>query len=274
MIDNFDLIQAKESDRKSPDTLWGVLSQGLSVGSREPILISNVKDVENLSVTEILRIGGPDKAAMALSISISPPQFQPEANLPGFPNINIQGVSSFNEIDLASGNFVFGDLTALVEWGVGGIQNMVEVDIANGIHLCLSASFVRMRAKAVQIVGGANSGGVLNIGAFVSPGFDRSIALPTLTKNFPNGLGIAAVTPAIAIPRYARIVNMTCLCNSLQFRFWRDAARTQSVSVFTCVSLAGTNQPGQIPNGAYFMDVNNASGAVAGPLSLIFGLAI
>jgi len=262
----------RDADNES-QTAFGALSQGKTVGKRAPLLVGNVKDQITLSPTNLLTVEGPDDVSMGMCLTLSPPQFVPESLLPGFPNIDVQAIKGFLDVDLTSGVFPQSDLTALLEWGSGGVQNSAEIDMMNGAIVNLHGSYLRVRGKTVQGTGGLNTGGVYQLAACVSPGAGQDSTC-TLTKNFAGGLAIAAATPNILVPRFARYVTMVCQVNSLQLRFWRDANRTILVGSYSMPGVAGTPTLATIPNGAYYMDANNASGAVAGALSLIFHLCL
>lgn len=263
--------------RRNPDprTLFAMLGNGKTLGKRAPLLISNVKDATALSPTNLLEVNGPDDAAMPMVLTIAPPKFIRETSILGFPNIDVQGVNGFQAFSTLSAAFPNSDLTALIEWGTGGVSQSAEVDIINGAVVNLHASFVRVRVKATQINGGAGTGGVYEVGAFLSPGEGKSYHPNTLTKNFAAGLAIGANTGAVVIPSFARSMNMVCQIGSVQCRYWRDFNRTVLVSAYTIFGTGGVNTKSPIPNGAAVVDFQNPGAAASiGGLSMIFELMI
>lgn len=275
LSDDFPNNRRGASGESNPISLFGRLSNGKTVGKRAPILISNVKDDTALSPTNLLEVSGPDDAAMPMVLTLSPPKFLKEASISGFPNINPQSVNGFQWVDASSAAFPVVDTAALIEWGTGGVNHSAEVDFGTGAMINLHASYVRVRAKATQIGGGANTGAVYELGAFLSPGEGKSYHPATLTRNFPAGLAIAANTGAMVIPNFARSISMVCQTTSLQIRFWRDFSRTVLVGTYTIFGINPGGQKANIPNGAAVCDFNNATGvATVGGLSVIYELCL
>ena len=264
------------SGRDDPRTLFQALSSGKTIGKRGPILITATKDETTICPTNLLDVNGGDEYAIPLCVTLGAPRVLPSVQIPGFPNVDIQSVNGYagNEL-LNTGALPWPDFKATIEWGTGGVQHSADIDIGNGAVVNLQASFVRVRARGTQIIGGVSAGAVYELSASVSPGQAKSSNSNTLTFNFPAGLAIAGNTGVIAVPRFAKTVGMNCGVTALSVRFWRDANRTSFVSSGQLIGTAGSpNFQIPIPNGAYFFDLNNATGAATPALSAICYLSI
>ena len=194
---------------------WTRLSNGQPLGKRVVVLYPGFDPAAGpigsaVSATSIFQVQGQNQDCAQLCVSIAPPRIIPvdPTTLPG----DLQNQSG--EVDAQSlinlGNFpglgtAFGWTQPIVEieWGAGGVQNRVEVDVGQGAVVNVSGSFVRARAIFDNLPGNAAA---YVIAANISPGFHSGV--PARRSLVYLSADANVETAPQAIPRYAKTVTI------------------------------------------------------------------
>lgn len=250
---------------------WERLSAGRTIGKSVNVLYIDSLTANDRAPQNMLEIRGEDWQALQLSLLLSPPKFAAKGSFTQNTVANVQGFQDYRDL---VGNIVVGlaNPGVIVEWGIGGISNKVEVDIATGCQLNLGgASFVRVQAFVERGAVGATDL-IYNLSGFINPGQCKSVGA---TKTVPVGLVLNGNDSAVkAIPKFARGVTI-------------QSAQQWVGEVIFCATGDGTSILGDalfsfnmansgyipIPNGAYFFFIRS-SAPIGNGFSAIFDLAL
>lgn len=265
------------SNGQGPVNDWQRLTRGRTVGKSTNVYFSEVNVSPPIN---LLEIGGVDDDAMQLSITLAPPRVLAGTFAGNVENTQgpfyLNGLS--NDESAARAN-----PGAVVEWGIGGVQNRAEVDIANGACINIAGSFVRVRPFVDRILGLAVAmpNMLWQVSAFAGPSQPRSSA----TRTIQIGTLADTVQSALfSVPPYARKVYLagtpdviTGAAPVMTIQFWRGSngagAGFQPVAQF----LFAYNSPMAIPvpNGAYYFTVlSGFSGTAFNQVQAVFELGI
>lgn len=272
-------------------TPWQVLVQGKTVGKRAIALFDSANVAQAPSMTDILTIGADDdRNAHQLCLTLSPPQVVTDwTAIQAAPDK--QGVSGEVEnLNMSSGStFAWGNVLAILDWGIGGIANQAVVDFSNGLCVNLCASYLRVRAVVDRFEFGAleplPSRAAYVFRAFVGPGYPKSNNAQR-TVRIQVGDGQDATSGWFQLPAFAKDVTVlgvqktagispsanqfSCL---LQFANAPAAANVQSQLVFD------QDNPIRIPvpNDSPWFRIVNTTTAVPASVThaqVVFNLAI
>ncbi len=298
----------------TPQTLFGRLAAGRTVGKKINILLQQDLTVDGTSVN-MFELKGADEDAQNLHLCIQPPRVKPIGGtgqltqaeaIAAVQQQNVSGTYLNSSADIANQVFTWTPVIATLEWGVGGVSNgEVEVDISNGLNVNLSASFLRIGASfdplALLFDGLAGTQAIYELGAFVGPGWakptsaQRTIPMPAVP---PLGGANNGSSPIYAIPRYAKSLRMV--------NAWQLAVPGLPIPGWICQVLfysnIGTNTLNTInpdpignqclpvgaatiadngaldsipiPNGAYYFSIFNQTSGVTLQPTVIVDLAI
>jgi hypothetical protein len=262
----------------SPSTPWARLCKGQPLGKKTVVKFSAGPQPSPVS---ILQVQGDDADAQNITVTLSPPQVIPLA-FASIPD-NIQGMSGeqTNAEILNLGNFPglahplnWPEIYGILEWGCGGTQERVEIDLLNGLTANLCASFVRLRAvignttTLVNTSGYISTPGAYVLSAFIGPGWTRpGNAQRTI---YVGALGAGGESDTFAVPRFAKRVTVFSgdfatapEITIATIRFWgRADAGVGKPCLGNFLFTGNSFQPVNIPNGAmYFSILSGMSGA-------------
>jgi hypothetical protein len=189
VIEDFDFSKGGSSSAPTPKTLFGLLSEGRTIGKRIKIVAPESipgESYRRAGDQNILQVGSSDNAAQQLCITIIPPGVIPQSQFPGgvLPSANSSAIDSasgdrdnyslYTSPDPAN-DFKWTNSEILVEWGIGGVQSKVECDVLNGLVLNICASWVRVSAFLDAVNSGNGVSGCVDfLGAYVGPGFPKA----------------------------------------------------------------------------------------------------
>lgn len=252
---------------------WKHFSRGKTLGKRVGVaFIPGMNSISPNNMFEIRAIN--DDNAMALSVSLSPPQVNISALNQALAN-NISGTQTNQQQNFLG--FAYANPFARIEWGIGGILNQCDVDIYNGAAIIINASFVRIGAFVVEPnVAVPNAG--YQIAAFIGPGHGKFLGAQRTIQCPSPFPAVGAESVTLAVPLFARRVRLSGAMAgvgaafSARIRFYRDRAGTLPVAEYLFTDASP--QSVFIPNGAYYFRFVGATGPVYGDINAIFDLAI
>ena len=195
----------------TPDQLseWGRLSRGQALGKTAVIAnVSTEDSPTNLPAPiSLLQIQGKDQDALNLSLVLAPPKIMTISAPQGAGNWqNLSGFKTIQELPVGDLNPSWPEISAIVEWGIGGISQKAIVDFHNGAPVNLAASYVRVWGQ-IETIGSLEPPDLVawQIGASVSRGFTRGIgARRTMSGDcLANSPG-----DVLAVPAFARRVRL------------------------------------------------------------------
>lgn len=233
---------------------WQALSQGRTIGKTVDIAANAAGFSVSLPILEVSAVDATD--GIQLGVVIAPPQTATRGAFSG--NVPLSFSSQYGGGGNTVTDFIFPSVQAIVEWGMGGSNNMALVDIANGASLNLMASqFVRVGIQALTLPSPATA---MRYSAFVGPGLPRSSAKKTVLYA-GGGVGAGVEGATCAVPPFAsRVIAMgdagagVVFVGSIRFYMGRTAAGVGQI----CVAeyLFAANAPNQmwcpVPEGAMF----------------------
>lgn len=262
----------------SQDLSWKNLSRGRGIGKKTIISFDNT--VGQASPVDMLSVSSPsDVDTMQLAICLSTPRFIPRPAGGYPPNIDPQNLSGSidNDDALQAGiATIWGNVSAILEWGSGGVGQKAILDFCNGTCVKISASYVRLRG-VIETVDESLSAMAYELSAFISPGSPKDIAAqrtinlgqwdkdqesdPYSVPSFARRVFLAGISAAPASPPFAGVI-----------RFWRDAACTTGfVAEYAFTNASFAYVP--IPAGAYYFTMINTVDNFT-HVSAVFDLAI
>ena len=309
------IVNFEEESELCMSERWERLTDGKPLGKRIIIPVpSSALSAADVGAVDLFTLNGKDRDACQIAVTLLPPQAVSVAEMNGgvFP-ADIQSISgqryypAFATVLPGPGtNFQAVPAIARIEWGIGGLQSVAEVDFSNGVVINLTASFVRITGW-IDLQGRAYVvGAAIVLGAFVGPGYPRSpgaqrtyyvpgiaagpAGFPTFRYG-PNGPvtsgyslgpiagGLAAVYPVPSFGKQAMIFTYdpnvvaptTVNTFDADLIFYRDVFASMRMGSFRVTNdRAG---PILIPNGAAYWSIQN-NVATTQELSVIFDLSI
>lgn len=317
---DFESILREPHKKQSPkNSGWAELTLGKTIGKRVNIAVPSSLVLTRSASLNLFEIGnGSDRNALPLSVTLAQPKLIPATKLPGgvIPAdntiINNATGERANQEFLGDSFAVDGEITwipavALIEWGIGGVQNQAEVDWVNGMTANLSASFIRVSAFIDNVNNGIFNfnAGIVSLQAFVGPGnVNRGIAAQRtisvgLVNNGPPNAATRAGFPSVGfgpneatyhpslfpVPPMAKQVTLEAITSNLGGTFsnvdWSAQIlfyRTTLNSVFAAARFTNNQrEPVPVPNGAQFFTVQNDGNDAAHIIfdcNAVFDLAI
>jgi hypothetical protein len=220
---------SKDSSLFPSDFAW--LAQGRSLGKKVQLLIDpdDSGDLLNPPNVNVLELQGPDEAAMNVQLTINPPLI---IDVPT-PAITLARAKALVDQQAASGSIdnlanellvpTFGAISytpmiAILDWGIGGVAvKGVEVDIANGLNINLTCSFLRVNVASDPFIiytdTDVGSAAIYELAAFVGPGYPkRNNAQRTIylgRMGIPETLPLfPAISSVVPIPKFATRVSL------------------------------------------------------------------
>lgn len=245
-----------------PVSEWGMLARGQTLGKRINIGYAGISIIGDATPSlNMFEVKGADEYALQLSVQLSPPRVFPNGSPPAAQLQNASGtVDNIQAFDQGLG-IGWAEPFAIVEWGIGGVSNRCEADILNGLHLNVSASWLRIGA-AIQSPEALTTTTAYEISAFVGPGRPKdNNAQRSIQVNGAAG-GVGSQSAAFPIPRYAKRVYLMG-CNAAfdvyvgKLRFWRETALGAGAELGEYIFAGNSPSPLPIPNGAYYFTVVN-----------------
>lgn len=261
-----------------PISEWGMLARGQTLGKRAILRAIGggfgPPSGEQTSPVDIFTISAPDEYALNLSVTLSTPQWFPDGS--PIPD-NVQNASgSYDNITglagvAAADTPLLSPATALLEWGIGGTSNFVEVDYINGSVVNLTASWVRLKAMILD----PGSTSLWLFAANIGPGKPKDI---NAQKTIGVGPLLGANSSGVrVIPRFAKrvylsgsVVSPNIFVGLLQIH--KDSNLLNPIS--TLLFNSNEHNPAPIPNGAYYFTAQNQSGVDAINVKAVFELGI
>lgn len=284
--DGFDLN--KEFDPNIFDPFQALI-RGQTIGKKAvvPLIGGGVQDV--ISAVTLLNIQSTDFYARQLCLTLQSPRFIANDVVTALITAgNVQGLSGEydNQVN-GFPNFVIGNPSAIIEWGIGGTNDRVEVDFSNGLCVNFQASFLRVTCKMDTLGITEETDDVAYVlSAFIGPGnakasnAQRSVSCGSFTDvGFSN---------LFAVPKYAKSVTLegvqaigTVPGMTERFSGTIQFFRANAVSTDSMISESffdeSTHYPVNVPNGAIFFRVQNLTTTHATSLTrvtAIFDLSI
>lgn len=255
-----------------PPTEWGQLAAGKTLGKRITIPYNRLLPGESTSFLNMAEISGDDEDALQLSISLSPPTV-----FSGGIPANLQNASGQQDNIELPATVVFARPVANIDWGIGGVSHRATVDIVNGSHVEIAASWLRI-SGAIESPTGLTTTTAYVLGAFIGPGHGR----PTSAQRTMNCVLPEVVSTRSSIQPIPRFAKNVILGGHVAFGnvmvadiiFFLDNVAGSDVARYTWT--ANNPLPIPIPGGAMFWAVQSDQfgGASPGPLYAIFGLNI
>lgn len=300
MPDDFPTHPTRGPGAKRPDTNFGFLARGKTLGKRSVVgynPATSATQAQSSSV-DILKIQGEDDHAHQLCLTLSTPQVMVAPfpfNVSTFPDPQSlsDGQDSIDLLNTIAGvggqsflagtvapeqDLSFANPIAIVEWGVGGCFNRVEADIHQGLCLSLTASWLRVRAYVDLSEEGTANAMFYILGANVGPGYPKPNNAQR-TVNCGLSVPIGTESQVYIVPRFAKSV-LLCGANNAHdtfvgtIRFWRSVGASVDGFIVADYLFTG-NQPAMVPvpNGAYYFSILSG---IAGPNrhQAIFELAV
>jgi len=263
---------ARGNPTATRDTDWGMLCRGKTLGKRVNIDFVFAGIAAQTNFINILEVKGEDEFALPLSLQISPPRIF--RNGPP-PAANLQNASGTEDnVELLGSSISFANPFVRVEWGIGGISNLVECDCLNGLFLNLSASWVRVSGAIVSPDLPADST-AYELSAFIGPGNPKpNNAQRTIVVPIVNG-AIGAESDKLPIPRYAKTIYLAGT-NSVFDTFvgvvnlYRDSG--PAFAEVGYIFNANQPTPFPIPLGCYYFTTVN--GIINPQHNVVFELAV
>lgn len=307
-----------------PTDPWVELSHGRTIGKTGNIAFPSPASpltsvIARGGLVDLLQIQGKDDNALQLCITLLPPLAIPARQFPGgiLPTdqgiiLAATGARSNDDLYLhppiGGADYLWPRLACKLSWGIGGVQSEVECDFINGLAINVCASWIRL---SVFIDYGFEplglEGSIINLGAFVGPGFPKSNnaqktlnvgPLPIGPNTFPTfGFNGTPTPPSFTIPvpfvgaanlfpvpRYGKqfqlisvdvgavppsVVN-TLDCNIIFFRDIAGLLRSGSYRI------TSANQVDRflIPTGSYYWTIQNNAIVNIDNIDVIFDLAV
>jgi hypothetical protein len=225
------MAASKDSSLFPSDFAW--LAQGRSLGKKVQLLIDpdDSGSLQNPPNVNVLELQGPDEAAMNVQLTINPPLIidvpTPEITLARARAL-VDQQSASGSIDNLSNELLVGGfpgavtytpMIAILDWGIGGVAvKGVEVDIANGLNINLTCSYLRVNVASdplMQFISDhpVGSSAIYELAAFVGPGYaKRNNAQRTVhVRRFgiPESLPFSpAISNVVPIPKFATRVSL------------------------------------------------------------------
>lgn len=264
----------------TPDQLsdWGKLQKGQPLG--KTVVVANVSTEDsptNLPAPmSILQIQGKDEDALNLSLVLAPPKIMPIDAQQGAGNWQaLSGFKSIQELEIGDLNPSWPEVSAIIEWGIGGINQKAIVDFRNGATVNLAASYVRVWGQ-LEDQGPYQAPDMVafQLGANVSAGFARG----TGACRTMGGTVLAnQATATYAIPAFARRVRLfgsaggiPPTMTSLWIRFLTAQLGNNAGDV---LFTANTQNPIDIPSMGMYFQVIDQTG-VNSEWTAVFELSI
>jgi hypothetical protein len=262
--------------RLKVDTNWAELCRGKTIGKAVNFKfdIGQVgvggNQAVNSSAFDILELRGQDDQATQFCVTLSPPEIFDGAAITANPQTLQGSYDNIGIVDIIPPGLVggrvtnvrnnneFANITAIVEWGAGGVQHRVEADFLNGLCLNLVGSYVRIRAFAEgNLISPGFDSAQFKVGATIGPGFAKpNTAQRTILMS--SSAAINVESSVYSVPRYAKSVHL-CGANAVHdtyvgaIRFYRGPnVAVNNLFVADYVFAGNTPGPIPIPNGAWY----------------------
>ena len=266
---------------------FGRLAMGQALGKSSILIYDRRVDCVQPSQVDMISVEGDDLDAQQLILTLHPPRVIPLRFSEVASRLDQQNIT--NEVtnaEVTACDFPGDDkpiqwppLEALIAFGVGGVSTEVVVDYMNGVTVCASASFFRVKALVTQnrhlgdIVG---TSAAYYLAAHVGPGFAESHAQRTI---FVGDVSDHDESDVFDVPRFAKIATLigcrrrhrdTPTLTIGWIRFWQDPKGDHCVGDFF---VSDHQSHVEIPNAAQYFSVFNESGHKM-KMSVIFELAL
>lgn len=256
-------------------TAFAKLTDGKTIGKR--VVIPGLGGIaagraDRKAPINILEARGSDEDAMSLGVTVLAPKMinTTGLTLPG----DLQGMTgerNNSEIsDLPTFNWPL--IQAVVDWGIGGVDQTVTFDINNGAMINLMASYVRLKATAVNEPNPFNY--ALVLAGFVGP----SNSAPSRARytEFCGSVNAAAVSTVRNVPAFGRGVNVISRPSAgggaptgpnYTITFFQNQSLTAEVARYSWTNTAPggplANEFVPLPGSAYHYTITNDSGVDA-----------
>jgi hypothetical protein len=291
--------QRGEGGTGSSQNAWQKLAQGKTIGKKANIAItaatSNSPRTNNFN---ILQIGSSNEDALQLCITLNPPTFIPATQFPGAV-LPTQGAiqdatgdrNNYSFLIASSPSQSWGQPTALVEWGIGGVQTQVECDFSNGLVLNICASWVRVSIFTDVLHEQTPTDGILVLGAFIGPGYPKAnnaqrtfvvglvnaenvgnpLGYPLLPYDSVLSVGSPNMYPIPFYAKQATLMTQSLIAYDFTLIFYRD-----NFGAFRMSDVRFTDtqrEPAIVPNGSMYFSVHNNTN-VLNLVNVVFDLAV
>lgn len=256
-----------------PGNAWERLARGKTLGKSIGINLLSGGGLGSAGNINMLELRGPsDEDAIALSILVSPPKFVHNGATASGPNPNISGTNYVKN----DTNLRVADPFIRLVWGIGGVSNEADIDVAQGAMLSINASFVRITGFVGDPAFATVTDGGYELSAFIGPSIGRGPG-GQRTIQSPNLPAVNVESQASAVPNFARGVRVVGIENppvggfSASINFYRDFAGVVPIAEY----LFTTNTPGflPVPLGAYYFKLVPMVAAYT-TMAAVFDLAI
>lgn len=246
-----DVQSAQGPDKQLSE--WAMLARGKTLGKSININYTGSTNPAT-SPNNMFEVSGNDEDAFQLSIMLAPPKVYGRT-FTSDQLANASGSQDNRQVDFTSGTS-FGNPFATIEWGIGGVSALAEADILNGLHLTVSASWLRIGASIDTPGEMPSLSTAYQIAAFVGPGRPKdNNAQRTLIA---SNVAINVQSAIQATPRFAKKVYLIGANNAHTLfvgtiRFFRDSLGADIVGDVFFSGNALTSSP--IPNGGYYFAI-------------------
>lgn len=271
-------------------TAWERLSRGKTLGGsvRLPYNASVLR--RQFGPSNLLDVSGDDADACQIRLTLTAPRISriPFSSVAQFA-ISTQDPTQTNE-ETGADDFpgssepaLWPPFEAVVEFGVGGRNEVFALDFVNGAAVDLTASFLRVRAAVPNLAGAGILGtsAIYELAAFAGPSQGHSRAQKTVWCGVVPSLTESAVFPVPKFARTAYVVGcdpsasaVTVEVTVANLRFWQSAdgvAGGHNVGNF--VAAGNQAAPFDVPAGAAYASIASLM-SVDSRFSIVYGLAL
>ena len=281
------------SGEHGPLTSWERLVRGKPLGKRIVVPFRQT-DGTVFAPVSVLQLEGKDEDAIQINVTLSPPKIVPLslAQVESVTSGDIQratGELTNDQVRALVGNFPgsanpfrWTNISAIVQWGIGGVSEQAEVDLMQGLCVNLCASFVRVYAVVGDDGSLVGDDAAYVMSAFVGPGYPKMLGAQ---RTFYVGeLDNTVESNAFAIPKFAKRVTLiggndvadpAPQITAGTIRFWSsiDLSGNGRVCLGNVFFSGNMPQSVVIPGGAAYFSILGGT-AAATDYGAIFDLAI